>query len=102
VPALSWPAAFILGAIVSPTDTVAAEAIISRVTMPHRIVAVLEGEGLFNDATGLVYGIGITAALSGTFSPLAASLTLIKVGALGGPSVWGLASLRRSSSAGWR
>lgn len=81
---LSWPAAFILGAIVSPTDTVAAEAIASRVTMPHRIVAVLEGEGLFNDATGLVaYGFGITAALSGSFSPIDASLTLIKVGVLG-------------------
>jgi CPA1 family monovalent cation:H+ antiporter len=84
VPALSWPAAFILGAIVSPTDTVAAEAIASRVTLPHRIVAVLEGEGLFNDATGLVaYGVGITAALSGTFSPTAASLTLLKVGVFG-------------------
>ena len=84
VPELGWPAAFILGAIVSPTDTVAAEAIASRVTMPHRIVAVIEGEGLFNDATGLVaYGFGITAALSGSFSPTAASLTLIKVGALG-------------------
>jgi CPA1 family monovalent cation:H+ antiporter len=84
IPALSWPAAFILGAIVSPTDTVAAEAIASRVTMPHRIVAVLEGEGLFNDATGLVaYGFGITAALSGTFSPAMASFTLIKVSVLG-------------------
>ncbi len=84
IPEFSWPAAFILGAIVSPTDTVAAEAIASRVTMPHRIVAVLEGEGLFNDATGLVaYGFGITAALSGTFSPTMASLTLIKVSVLG-------------------
>ena len=56
----------------------------SRVTMPHRIVAVLEGEGLFNDATGLVaYGLGITAALSGTFSPTAAAFTLVKVGLLG-------------------
>jgi Na+/H+ antiporter len=81
---LSWPAAFVLGAIVSPTDTVAAEAIASRVTMPHRIVAVIEGEGLFNDATGLVaYGFAVTAALSGTFSPIVASLTLIKVSALG-------------------
>jgi CPA1 family monovalent cation:H+ antiporter len=84
VPGLSWPAAFILGAIVSPTDTVAAEAIAARVPLPHRILAVLEGEGLFNDATGLVaYGIGITAALSGTFSPASASLTLLKVGVAG-------------------
>ncbi len=84
IPELSWPAAFILGAIVSPTDTVAAEAIASRVTMPHRIVSVIEGEGLFNDATGLVaYGFGITAALSGTFSPTDAALTLIKVSVLG-------------------
>ncbi|HWE63754.1 MAG TPA: Na+/H+ antiporter [Chloroflexota bacterium] len=84
VPGLSWPAAFILGAIVSPTDTVAAGAVASRVPMPHRIVAVIEGEGLFNDAIGLVaYGSGISAALSGTFSPVAASLTLIKVSVLG-------------------
>ena len=83
-PMLAWPAAFILGAIVSPTDTVAAEAIATRVTMPHRIVAVIEGEGLFNDATGLVvYGIAISAALSGSFSPSAAALSLLKVGIFG-------------------
>ncbi|MGH2388645.1 MAG: Na+/H+ antiporter [Chloroflexota bacterium] len=84
VPGLSWSSAFILGAVVSPTDTVAAQAIASRVTMPHRIVAVIEGEGLFNDATGLVaYGVAVAAALSGAFSPTEASLTLIKSGILG-------------------
>jgi CPA1 family monovalent cation:H+ antiporter len=63
---------------------VAAEAIATRVTMPHRIIAVLEGEGLFNDATGLVvYGLAITAAMSGAFSPADAMLTLVKVSVVG-------------------
>jgi CPA1 family monovalent cation:H+ antiporter len=62
---ISWPAAFVLGAIVGPTDPVAASAIARRLGVPRRLVAVLEGEALVNDATALVaYRIAITATTS--------------------------------------
>jgi monovalent cation/hydrogen antiporter len=66
---LPWPAAFVLGAIVSPPDAVAATAITSRLRVPRNIVTVLDGESLVNDATALVaYRFGIAAMMSGTFS----------------------------------
>ena len=66
---LPWPAAFVLGAIISPTDAVAATAITSRLRVPRRIVTVLDDESLLNDATALVaYRFGIAAMMSGTFS----------------------------------
>ena len=69
VPELGWPAAFALGAIVSPTDAIAATAIAQRLGAPRRIVTVLEGESLINDATGLVaYRAAVAAALTGAFS----------------------------------
>ncbi len=62
---MSWAAAFTLGAIVGPTDPVAATAIARRLGVPRRLVSVLEGEALVNDATALVaYRIAITAATS--------------------------------------
>ncbi len=65
----AWPEAFVLGAIVSPTDPTAATAIARRVGMPARIATVIEGESLINDATALViYKFAIAATLSGTFS----------------------------------
>jgi len=51
---LSWPVAFVLGTIVSPTDPVAATAIAERLGVPGRIVMILEGESLINDGTALV------------------------------------------------
>jgi CPA1 family monovalent cation:H+ antiporter len=72
---LSWPAAFALGAIVGPTDPVAATAIARRLGVPRRIVSILEGESLVNDATALVaYRIAITA---GTFSVLDAGFDFV-------------------------
>ena len=66
---LPWPAAFVLGAIISPTDAVAATAITSRIRVPRRIVTVLDDESLLNDATALVaYRFAIAAMMSGTFS----------------------------------
>src|SRR2546429_35809 len=68
VPGLGWGPALVLGAIVSPTDAIAATAIMERLGAPHRIVAILEGESLLNDATGLVafrYAVG--AVVYGTF-----------------------------------
>src|SRR3954452_10473571 len=64
VDGLSWAAAFTLGAVVSPTDPLAAAAIMRRVGVPRRLVSLVEGEGLFNDATALVaYRIAIAAAV---------------------------------------
>lgn len=62
---LPWAAAFALGAIVSPPDAVAATAIARRLRLPRRIVTVLEGESLVNDATALVaYRFAVAAVLS--------------------------------------
>jgi len=74
---LPWAAAFVLGAIISPTDAVAATAITSRLRVPRRIVTVLDGESLVNDATALVaYRFAIVAMMSGTFSLSAVLHTL--------------------------
>jgi Na+/H+ antiporter len=66
---LSWPVAFVLGAIVAPTDAVAATAIAERLGIPRRLIAVIEGESLINDSTALVtYRFAVVAVLTGTFS----------------------------------
>ena len=66
---MSWQAAFVLGAVVSPTDPIAASAIMRRLGVPRRIVTIVEGESLLNDATALVlFRVAITAAVSGAFS----------------------------------
>ncbi|MGW1784816.1 cation:proton antiporter [Streptomyces sp. NPDC002143] len=68
VPDIGWPAAFALGAVVSPTDAVAATAVGKRLGLPHRLLAVLEGEGLVNDATSLVLLRSAVAATAGAVS----------------------------------
>ncbi|SRR5579884_1467865 len=84
VPELDWPAAFALGAIVSPTDSVAATAIAQRLGAPRRIVTLLEGESLLNDATGLVaFRFAVAAALTGNFSLGQAGLSFVLVAAGG-------------------
>jgi monovalent cation/hydrogen antiporter len=66
---LPWPVTFVLGAVISPPDAVAATAITSRLRVPQRIVTVLDGESLVNDATALVaYRFAIVAMMSGRFS----------------------------------
>ena len=68
LPGLSWAAAIMLGAIVSPPDAVAATAIARRLGIPRRLVTILEGESLVNDATALVlYRTAIGAVVTGTF-----------------------------------
>ncbi len=68
-PGLPWAAAVALGAIVSPPDAVAATAIVSRLPVPRRVITVLEGESLVNDASALVlYRTAVTAAVTGLFS----------------------------------
>ena len=84
LPGLSWPVAFALGALVSPSDAVAVTAIARRLRIPHRLVVILEGESLINDATALVlYRVAIVAAVSGSFA-LGETLGLFVVTALGG------------------
>src|SRR5215218_707303 len=71
---LPWAAAFALGAIVSPTDPLAATAIMRRLGVPRRLTAVIEGESLVNDGTALVaYRTAVSAATGGTFDLLQAT-----------------------------
>jgi CPA1 family monovalent cation:H+ antiporter len=81
---LPWAAAFTLGAIVSPTDPIAATAVARRLGVPRRIVVIIEGESLVNDATALVaYRVAVAAVVSGSFSLWAAGLRFV-LGAVGG------------------
>jgi len=84
VPGLPWAACFALGAIVSPPDAVAAASILERLRMPRRIVTVLSGESLVNDASGLVlYRFAVAAAMTGVFDPVLAIGAFIAVSAGG-------------------
>src|ERR671936_900770 len=74
IPGLSWAGAFVLGAIVSPTDPTAATAIAERLGLPRRLVALVEGESLVNDGTALVaYKFEVAAVVTGSFSLPSAS-----------------------------
>lgn len=69
IPSLGWPLVFALGAMVSPPDASAASALTRKLGLPRRIVTILEGESLVNDATALViYRFALVAAISGKFS----------------------------------
>ena len=84
---LSWAACFVLGAIVSPTDPIAATAIARRFGVPRRIVSIVEGESLVNDATALVlYATAVAAVVSGGFSIWSAGLDFV-VSVVGGVAV---------------
>jgi monovalent cation/hydrogen antiporter len=85
IPELSWAAAFTLGAIVAPPDAVAATSVAQRLNLPRRIITILEGESLMNDASALVaYRVAIVAALTGAFSlgHAAADFLLSSVGGI--------------------
>lgn len=74
----AWIGGFILGAIISPPDAVAATSIIKNLRVPKRIVTVLEGESLLNDATGLVlYKVAVGAMLYGSFSFISAGTNFL-------------------------
>ncbi len=98
LPGLPWAACFALGAIVSPPDAVAAASVLERLRMPKRIVTVLSGESLVNDASGLVlYRFAVAAAMTGVFDPVVATGAFLAVSA-GGIAVglvagWGLSWL---------
>jgi monovalent cation/hydrogen antiporter len=97
---LPWGAAFALGAIVAPTDPVAATTVARRLAVPRRIVSVIEGESLVNDGTALVaYRVAVSAAVGGGFSLLDASLDFA-LGAIGGVLIglavgWIISEIRR-------
>ncbi|MCV2396287.1 Na+/H+ antiporter [Actinotalea sp. M2MS4P-6] len=75
---LAWGPAFVLGAVVSPPDPVAATAVARRLRLPGRLVTVLEGEGMFNDATALVlYKVAVAAVVVGGLSGASLGISLV-------------------------
>src|SRR5690606_24447572 len=75
IPAMPLAVAFALAAIVTPTDPIAVSAITERVPIPKRVMHVLEGESLLNDASGLVcFRFAVAAAVTGAFSLSSAAL----------------------------
>jgi Na+/H+ antiporter len=99
VPEMPWAAAFTLGAIVAPTDPIAATTIMRRMAVPRRMVSVVEGESLINDGTALVAYRTAVAAVGGTFSIWEAGLEFV-LSAAGGIAIglavgWVIAEIRR-------
>ena len=84
VAGIGWGPAFVLGAILGPTDPIAATSVLRRVGAPNRISTILEGEALVNDGTGLtVYKLAVAAVVSGHFSPGSGIVKFIVVSAGG-------------------
>lgn len=87
LPGASWPLGFVLGAIISPPDAAAAIGAVRGIRLPKRILIILEGESLVNDASGIVlYKLAIGAVLAGTFS-LADAGSLLAWKIIGGVSI---------------
>ena len=101
IPSMPWAAAFVLGAVVAPTDALAATSITRKLGVPRRIVTVIEGESLMNDGTALtLYSVGVTAVVTGSFSAAHAGFDFVgdvAGGVLAGLAVGWLASAVR----GW-
>ena len=89
LPGVSWPAAFAIGAVVAPPDAVAASTIARRIGLPRRLVTILEGESLLNDATALVALRTAIAAASGAVSLTSVTVDFV-LAAVGGVLVGGL------------
>jgi monovalent cation/hydrogen antiporter len=84
-----WAVGFVLGAIIAPPDTVAPLAIARRLGLPRRLVVVLEGEGLANDATALIlYRFAVAAVATGSFSATQAGGTFVAI--VIGELAWGI------------
>ncbi len=100
IDSLPWAAAFALGAIVAPTDPVAATTVARRLAVPRRVVSIIEGESLINDGSALVaYKVAVAAAVGGSFSLVDAGLDFV-LSASGGVLVglaagWLVAEVRR-------
>jgi len=101
IPAMPLAVAFALAAVVSPTDPIAVSAIAARVPIPKRMMHILEGEALLNDASGLVcLRFAVAAALTGTFSLYEAALDFVWV-ALGGLGVGFVVTWSINTAKGW-
>ena len=84
MPGLPWAVCFLIGAILSPTDTVAVHAVLSRLRVPRRITAILGGESLVNDATGLLgVQLATTVVLSGVFEAGSIAIHFARIAGLG-------------------
>src|SRR3989449_8664323 len=100
IPGLPWASAFALGAVASPPDVAAATAVLRRPPMPRRVVTILQGESMINDAAAIVaYRVAVAAAVTGAFSLMGAAGRFVVVGTGGvlvGLAVgWLLAAVRR-------
>src|SRR2546423_12686212 len=85
IPGLPWASAFALGAVVSPPDVAAATAFLRRLPMPRRVVTILEGESMINDAAAIVaYRVAGAAAGARAFSPICAARRVVGGGTGGG------------------
>lgn len=101
IPAMPLAVAFALAAIISPTDPVAVSSIAARVPIPKRLMHILEGESLLNDASGLVcFRFAVAAAMAGSFSLASASLTFLWV-ALAGLTIGAGVTLGVSLAQSW-
>jgi CPA1 family monovalent cation:H+ antiporter len=103
VPGISWPVAFLLGTITSTSDAVAVTQVAARFAVPRRMLGILEGESLLNDATGVtLYRVALLGVLAASFSFAAAVGTFV-VSSIGGIAVglivgWLIALVRRRIS----
>jgi Na+/H+ antiporter len=95
LPELSWAAAIALGAIVAPPDAVAAAAVLQRLRLPRKVVAILEGESLINDASSLVlYRLAVAAAVAGSGMGAGdGAVTFVALGAGGIAVGWAVAQV---------
>ena len=100
VPGLTWAVAFVLGAVVAPTDEIAAVPIAERLGVPRHVVSIIDGEALFNDAVSLIlYATGVAVVVTGSFS---LPLTMLQLaGSAVGALVIGMLAGRLAVSA-WR
>ncbi|MFT3755654.1 MAG: Na+/H+ antiporter [Pseudoxanthomonas sp.] len=103
IPSMPLPVAFALAAIVSPTDPVAVSSIASKAPIPKRMMHILEGESLLNDASGLVcFRFAVAAALSGAFSLTSAAINFLWVAlaglAVGAGLTWAVSLAQRTLS----
>ena len=90
LPQLGWGLAFVLGAVISPPDDVAIVSIAEKIRMPRRIITILEGEGIFNDATALIlFRFALVAVVSNQFSVMHAITSFFAI--IVGETLYGLA-----------
>lgn len=101
IPAMPLAVAFALAAVVSPTDPIAVSAIAARVPIPKRMMHILEGESLLNDASGLVcLRVAVAAALTATFAPGQAALNFLWV-AIAGLAIGVAVTLAATRAKAW-